>query len=237
MVGYCEYHDEEMSLNKFEWKGCWSCHYFKPDKDFPFVDVDTAAEILQVSRSTIIRWIKSEKIVGYLFERGRKLLSISPPHKKYFIESKSIEELKNSGGILTIDYEIIPKEFEGLCPICNHLIERHYEYQTEKMGLESGVCPLQHITYECEKCRTVIKKDVNGFFVYGDFIDFDESSVTIKTYPSPPPPYPSGLGFAETTDTITVQHKLDLSDLKWFNDNLEWAEILVIDNVAVKLSG
>lgn len=94
MLGYCEYHDGEMSLNNFEWKGCWACHYFKPDKDFPFVDVDMAAERLQVSRSTIIRWIKSEKIVGHLFERGRKLPYIAPPHKKYFIESKSIEELK-----------------------------------------------------------------------------------------------------------------------------------------------
>lgn len=136
-----------------------------------------------------------------------------------------------------IDDDIILKEFEGLCPICNHPTERKYEYQTEKIGLESGVCPLQHITYECEKCRTVIKKEVNGFFVIGAVFDFDESSVTIKTIPHPPPPYPSGRESSKTTDTITVQHKLDLSELKWFRDNFELAEILVIDNVAVKLSG
>ena len=112
-----------------------------------------------------------------------------------------------------------------------------YEYQTEKFGLESGVCPLQHITYECEKCRTVIKKDVNGYFVHGDVVQFDESNVTIKTYPEPHYPDLSGSKHAETTDIITVQHKLDLSDLKWFKDNLECAEILVMENVAVKLSG
>ena len=93
MLGYCEHHEEEIGLDKFEWKGCWSCHYFQPDKDFPFIDVHMAAETLHVSRSTIIRWIKSEKIVGYLFERGRKLQFISPPHKKYFIDSERIEEL------------------------------------------------------------------------------------------------------------------------------------------------
>lgn len=136
-----------------------------------------------------------------------------------------------------IDYDIIPKEFEEECPICNQLMERHYEYQNEKMGFESHVYPLQYITYECENCRTVIKKDLNGFFVCGDIFAFDESFVAIKTYSRGLPLYPTDLGFAETTETIIVQHKLDCSLLRWFNDTLEYAQILVIDNVAVELSG
>jgi hypothetical protein len=136
-----------------------------------------------------------------------------------------------------IDNEIFSKEFEGICPICNDILERGYEYQTEIMGLDSGVCPIQHITYKCEKCGTSIKKDLNGFFVYGDVIDFDKNSVKIRTYALPPSSYLSGSGDVETTGTITVQHKLDLSRIKWFKDNFELAEILVIDNVAVELTG
>lgn len=136
-----------------------------------------------------------------------------------------------------IDNEIFSKEFEGICPICNDILERGYEYQTEIMGLEDGIAPIRYIIYKCEKCGTSIKKEVNGFFVHGDVIDFDERTVTIRTNPPPSPFLFTCLRFAETIDKITVKHKLDLSDLKWFKDYFEWAEILVIDNVAIKLSG
>lgn len=96
MIGYCELHEGHLSLDKFKWKGCWSCHYFRQDEEFPFIDLFEASDILSVSRSTIVRWIKNKKLVGYLFERGRKLSFLSPPHKKYFIESESIDNLKRN---------------------------------------------------------------------------------------------------------------------------------------------
>lgn len=241
MVGYCEYHDEAIDLNKFEWKGCWSCHYFIPDKNFPFVDVTDAADILGVSRSTIIHWIKNGKLKGRLFERGRHLSFLSPPYRKYFITSSSLDsfihEDMEKQGITEDDILENLKEYEGICSVCGRPLVRGYEYKTQNFGLESGIHPLQHLTYECEKCGTVIKKDVNGFFVYGDVVDFDENSVTIRTPPPPPSPYISGSRIAETKETITIQHNLDLSKLKRFMDNLEDAEILVINNKAVQIKG
>ena len=51
------------------------------DDNIPFYDVKETAWHLEVSKSTIIRCIKSGKLDGHLFERGRILTSISPPKK------------------------------------------------------------------------------------------------------------------------------------------------------------
>lgn len=94
MIGYCDHHFEDVTPNMFEWKGCWSCYHFKPADDFPYVDVAEASYELGVSKSTVIRWIKKGKLEGWLFERGRHLTEISPPHKKYFISFNSFEDMK-----------------------------------------------------------------------------------------------------------------------------------------------
>ncbi len=122
------------------------------------------------------------------------------------------------------------KDYDCICSICNNLMERNYEYQTEKFGIENGVLPLLHVVLSCDKCRTVLKKEVNGYFVIGDIIDFDEHTVTIKAAPPPQ-------GQRELTGKIILEHNLDVSTLKWFKDNLELAEVLVIDNEAVKITG
>jgi len=97
-VGWCEYHlhpDMIIDLETFKWKGCWACRHFHPEDDIPFKDVTETCNILNVSRSTVIRWVNKGKLDGRLFERGRHLNSISPPHKIYFIYNDSIDNLKN----------------------------------------------------------------------------------------------------------------------------------------------
>lgn len=95
-VGYCRKHDEKVSVNQFEYKGCWTCWgYFERTDDWPYYDVEEAAELLDVSKSTVRRWVKDGKLDGRLFKRGRKdpqFLS-DFPLKKYFIKKDSVEEL------------------------------------------------------------------------------------------------------------------------------------------------
>ena len=94
MIGYCDHHlhpDMIIDLDTFEWKGCWTCYHFNADDDFPFMDVNDTSNELNISRSTVIRWVKSGKLKGRLFERGRHVDSISPPYKKYFIDKDSVE--------------------------------------------------------------------------------------------------------------------------------------------------
>jgi hypothetical protein len=62
-IGFCEHHNEVVNLSMFEWKGCWSCHYFR-EENFPFIDVTEAADILGVLRSTIIPGFEMERLTG-----------------------------------------------------------------------------------------------------------------------------------------------------------------------------
>ena len=97
MIGYCDHDlhpDMIIDLDTFEWKGCWTCRHFKTDNDFPFMDVIEASNELNISCSTVIRWVKNGKLEGRLFKRGRYVDSISPPYKKYFIVKVSVESLR-----------------------------------------------------------------------------------------------------------------------------------------------
>ena len=96
-VGWCDHHlhpDMIVDFDIFEWRGCWTCWHFHPEDDIPFVDVNETSDILNISPSTVIRWVKNGKLDGRLFERGRHETTISPPHKKYFIYKDSIDNLK-----------------------------------------------------------------------------------------------------------------------------------------------
>lgn len=90
--GYCEYHDEPIEFNTYEWKGCWGCHYFIEGEDFPYTFVSNVAKELGVSENTIRRWIKKEKLKADLLEQIRRTDSLPAP-RKYHIEKESVEEL------------------------------------------------------------------------------------------------------------------------------------------------
>ena len=93
VLGYCEYHEQEVDEVEFEWKGCWNCHYFQRGEDFPYMDVGEAARELSVSPSTIRRWLRGGKLKGRLFVRGRRVYQLGSP-RKWFVERVSVEELK-----------------------------------------------------------------------------------------------------------------------------------------------
>jgi len=83
IVGYCHYHDTQIDLDTFAWKGCWTCHHFDWS-DFPFLTVDEACKIYGVSRKTIYRWIKAGKLEASLLEMGRGIAAV--PRRIYVIQ-------------------------------------------------------------------------------------------------------------------------------------------------------
>jgi len=90
MVGYCDYHEEDVDIATFEYKGCWTCRYFSSNSRL--VDIREASEILKVHPNTIRRWIKKGKLEGNLFIRRRYSPALDPPYRKYFIYRESIEK-------------------------------------------------------------------------------------------------------------------------------------------------
>jgi hypothetical protein len=91
--GYCDYHEEEINEETFEFKGCWNCYHFKEGHDFPYYDVNEASKILRVSPSTIRRRIKNGSLKGRLFKRQRVSWQNGPP-KIYFVDIESVKVLK-----------------------------------------------------------------------------------------------------------------------------------------------
>lgn len=87
-----KYKGEKISLETFEYKGCWNCHYFERDANFPYYDVKEAPKILGKSKSTIIRWIKNNKLDGNLFIRIESKFQSGAP-KKYFITKESVHSI------------------------------------------------------------------------------------------------------------------------------------------------
>ena len=91
--GTCESHDSDIDSNEFEWKGCWTCHDFTYDEDFPYVGATEAAELIGVSLSTIHRWIKQELLEGVLFTRGRTRPFVLASSKKWFVSKSDVQKL------------------------------------------------------------------------------------------------------------------------------------------------
>ena len=127
--------------------------------------------------------------------------------------------------------DILLPDHGGKCSICNQPFELHYKYKTKKLG-EGGINPLESIVHECKNCNTLLEVKTNGFFIIGEIVDFDASIIKIKSYPRPP-----SEDTIEFENITTIEHCLDLSRLKWYRDNLEPVEILVIDNKAIRLMG
>lgn len=90
MMGYCEYHEENITPNTFEWKGCWTCQYFQRNDDFMYVE--EVANKCGVSKKTIYRWIKKGKLNAILFQMGR--LNLNVPKKRWVIWIPKKGELK-----------------------------------------------------------------------------------------------------------------------------------------------
>ena len=90
LMGYCDYHEEDIDVETFEDKGCWGCRHFGLNPEY--ANVHDASLVLGVSKSTIRRWIKIGKIEGHLFV-SYGVRFVSPP-RKYFIVAKSLEKLR-----------------------------------------------------------------------------------------------------------------------------------------------
>ena len=91
--GYCDLHEDSLSEDTYCWKGCWGCWHFSRGKDFPYVDVDEAAQELLVSPSTIRRWLKTGRLSGEVFSQGRPSYGLPSP-RKYHITRESVAELR-----------------------------------------------------------------------------------------------------------------------------------------------
>lgn len=97
IIGICNHYlhekDPEVDISTFEYKGCWNCEYFSENEDFPYYDVGEASKLLNVSRTTIINWIKKDKLKGRIFIKKRSKFSLGP-WKLYYIEKVSVDKKK-----------------------------------------------------------------------------------------------------------------------------------------------
>lgn len=91
VFGYCDLHDRSVNKSEFKYKGCWGCHHFSRGDKFLYVTVKEASNILDVSESTIRRWIKKGKLEGYLFKQIRSPKGGLPAPNTYFIKRESVE--------------------------------------------------------------------------------------------------------------------------------------------------
>ena len=96
-VGYCDLHEREVQEEEFERKGCWACYHFGYSTDYPYVDVQEAAQLLKRSMSTIRRWLKTGRLVGKLFIRERPEFQSGSP-KKWFVSEEAIELMSKQQG-------------------------------------------------------------------------------------------------------------------------------------------
>ena len=87
--GWCDLHEEPVGEGNYEWKGCWGCWHFTPGDDFPYVSVSKAVDELGVSGSTVVRWVKKNRLEGRVFEQGSRTSSLPSP-KKYHISKQSV---------------------------------------------------------------------------------------------------------------------------------------------------
>lgn len=90
-ITHIKYKGEEISEETFEYKGCWNCEYFGYGTNFPYYDVEEASKQIGVSKSTIIRWIKTGKLSGRLFIMREPKFAWGS-RKKYYIKKDDIEK-------------------------------------------------------------------------------------------------------------------------------------------------
>lgn len=91
IAGWCGLHEKPLTLNQYEWKGCWTCwQHFEPDTDFKFLTVEEAAERYHVSCKAIYRWIHNGKLNARLFRMGR--INLNVPKKFWAIQEDQTDE-------------------------------------------------------------------------------------------------------------------------------------------------
>jgi len=97
ILGKCDHYlhedDPDVDISTFEYKGCWNCRYFNENESFPYYDVEDASKLLNVSKITIINWIKKGNLKGRLFIRKRSGFQ-SGPWRIYYIEKESVDKKK-----------------------------------------------------------------------------------------------------------------------------------------------
>ena len=95
MIGRCNHFkhedDPEVDPDTFSWKGCWSCPHFSWEDPKPLIDVEEASTLFDVSKSTIRRWIRKDKVKAKLYVQGRHTYSLPAP-KKYFIKRSDLKK-------------------------------------------------------------------------------------------------------------------------------------------------
>ena len=75
---------------EFMYKGCWNCTHFSKYNEFLYTE--EAAEELEVSVSTIRRWLHRKLLEGKLYWRIRKKPEV--PVYRWLIKRSSVERLK-----------------------------------------------------------------------------------------------------------------------------------------------
>ena len=65
------YDPRDVSLNTFEYMGCWICSLFEKTND-NYLYTYEAAGLARVTKQTILNWLKHEKIDGALYEIMRE---------------------------------------------------------------------------------------------------------------------------------------------------------------------
>jgi len=75
-------------------KAAGNVFHFLEGKSFPYITVYEASKELELSKSTVRRWIKKGKLKGRLFIQGRYTGSLPAP-PTYHIEKGSVEALKS----------------------------------------------------------------------------------------------------------------------------------------------
>ena len=68
IIGYCSYHEREVTLGEFEFKGCWKCWRYFERTNENFIYTGEAERIACVSYKTILGWARSGKILARLFD-------------------------------------------------------------------------------------------------------------------------------------------------------------------------
>ena len=97
VVGWCEHHEDSVTLGTFEYKGCWNCwRYFRWDD--PLLTVEKAARKYKVSKQTIYRWIKAGRLKARLFIRIRSSFSLGPVKFWAIAEEQSATEERAQTG-------------------------------------------------------------------------------------------------------------------------------------------
>jgi len=127
---------------------------------------------------------------------------------------------------------------ERKCPSCGHPIRESFDYMTydEDWGKKMH---FRSITLSCHKCDfsptlgPPITDAALGYFLTGTILDYDSHFIKIEVSPS----YKEVRKRCEKNKPLVIKHKVDLPVLGVYQGLMDLIEILVIDNIVVRVSG